>query len=251
MVSAEPRGFKENNLGAAGQNILSTRINSKLQQANKSWEGEGGRRRNRKAILFIPTWLTQTESMRTEFVCRSAWLAGCLACKLSFHVLGCTKGHRIIDRPRWVKYLGLLLVYYRVPYTNTLFVTNLRNLIILTAGISLLRNQLRDLYQTKSCLKIGTSLCRDTMYCVPVSELTVRQETNTIISELVKNRLLCLFQKCYHNLNNSRPIYSIFLFFNAKKGTFPTCTFIFVKEQIAVYFFIFFFFNKKYCWQEM
>jgi len=87
--------------------FLAQGINSKLQQANKGWEGGrggggGGRRRNRKTILFISTWLTQPESMKKEFVCRSLRLAGCLACKLFSHVLGCTKGHRIIYRPRWV-----------------------------------------------------------------------------------------------------------------------------------------------------
>jgi len=68
--------------------------------------------------------------MKTEFMCRSDRLAGCLTCKLSSHVLGCTKGRRIIYRPRWVKYVGLLLVYYRIPYTNTIFILILRSLII-------------------------------------------------------------------------------------------------------------------------
>jgi hypothetical protein len=86
-----------------------------------------------------------------------------MTCKLSSHVLGCRKGHRIIYRPKWVKYLGLLLACYRLSYTNTLFIINFEGLIILTTGISLLDNQLRDLYRNKSCFTTGTSLCRDAM----------------------------------------------------------------------------------------
>jgi len=154
MVSTEPQVSKEHGSNSRFKIFLA-------QGINKGWEGGGGWRRNRITILFVPTWLTHTESMKTEFVCRSARLAGCLTCKLFSHVLGCTKGHRITRfyRPRWVKYLGFLLVFYRIPYTNTLFILILRNLIILTTWISLLGIQLRDLYWNKSCLKTSTSLC--------------------------------------------------------------------------------------------
>jgi len=66
---------------------------------------------------------------------------------------------------------------------------------------------------------------------------------NSIISELVQNRLLCLFQKVLSQLETTKGLSTVFFYpLMQTEGMFPTFTFFFVKELIPVAFFLVFFF---------